>query len=58
MDLEVDMTQEMECRRDTAAAEKVEFAHYPDNNLGQQQRPFEDVPSLHEVLLAHFKSKA
>lgn len=38
------------------AAERVqEFANYPDNSLGQQFRDLSEVPSLHEVVLNHFK---
>lgn len=33
-----------------------EFAHYPDNSLGQQYREFHEVPSLFEVVFAHFKA--
>lgn len=34
-----------------------EFSRYPDNNLGPQVREFDEVPSLHEVVRAHFLKK-
>ena len=45
-------------RNSSAPVKGAGFANYPDNNLGPQVRQFDDVPSLHEVVLHHFSVKA